>query len=478
MAEQNHGFRKFIMDPKSSVMTYLAENIPQERLSQQQNGTHVAQNNLHQSPQLANQTSAQSQSGQHLDPAHQYNEDSNAHLRPVDHLQPAGSISQHNSPQLAYVNPTQSAFASNGVIYSSAENVQGQAPIVSGTISNGHYVPYPETPLGYHAAGYEQQIESNSGPAQAQNLIPHQAVPQQPQYTSRQNNSQSVSAISPSTPSRPKTLTPCSKATSRLYYRTLLDFETTKFAFFLAKTGDRTQDSISAAYKLESLSRRLLSLRSENLQDFDGFTDAGHSSETARLQTESQLWAATVLDIQESPSGQRPQMLPTGYEANPNAPYNNNNNTSSPPPQNQLPSTARLSTSTTAFLSHYAKSFALHAAKPTPVPTTPTYTKHAIPFRTHELESFAPHHAAKPTPSPSLPTTPTSTKHPKPGQPARTHDLEPATAEPFRAHDDLEPPTAEPDAVRDAGPEPEPDAVKTAIEKIEKWRKRGSRVGV
>ena len=28
MAEQNHGFRKFILDPKSSVMSYIADNMP------------------------------------------------------------------------------------------------------------------------------------------------------------------------------------------------------------------------------------------------------------------------------------------------------------------------------------------------------------------------------------------------------------------------------------------------------------------
>ena len=195
MADPNHGFRKFILDPKSSVLTYLAENIPQERPLQPHTGTLPTQANPHQTQQqLANQPSAQQyQSGQHLDSAPHYNEDPNMLLHPIDHLQqPAGSISQHNSPQLAYVHPTQNmSNASNWTVYPATEPVQAQASSMSGPVSNGHYVPYPETPLGYQPAGHEQAFET----AQFQNLIPPQAKPQQPQYTPGPNTSQSVSRI-------------------------------------------------------------------------------------------------------------------------------------------------------------------------------------------------------------------------------------------------------------------------------------------
>ena len=58
----------------------------------------------------------------------------------------------------------------------------------------------------------------------------------------------------------------------------------------------------SAAYDLESLSRRIWSLRFEHAWEFEGFQESGHQTIIAHWQAQYELWADTVLDIQEGDS--------------------------------------------------------------------------------------------------------------------------------------------------------------------------------
>ncbi len=58
----------------------------------------------------------------------------------------------------------------------------------------------------------------------------------------------------------------------------------------------------SAAYELEAQSRRIWSLRVEHAWEFEGFTEAGHQSVISGWQSHFELWADTVLDIQEGHS--------------------------------------------------------------------------------------------------------------------------------------------------------------------------------
>ena len=55
----------------------------------------------------------------------------------------------------------------------------------------------------------------------------------------------------------------------------------------------------SAAYELESQSRRIWSLRVEHAWEFEGFTEAAHQSVISGWHSQFELWADTVLDIQE-----------------------------------------------------------------------------------------------------------------------------------------------------------------------------------
>ena len=55
----------------------------------------------------------------------------------------------------------------------------------------------------------------------------------------------------------------------------------------------------STAYELEAQSRRIWSLRVEHAWEFEGFTEAGHQSVISGWHSQFELWADTVLDIQE-----------------------------------------------------------------------------------------------------------------------------------------------------------------------------------
>ena len=63
-----------------------------------------------------------------------------------------------------------------------------------------------------------------------------------------------------------------------------------------------SQEMTSAAYDLESLSRRIWSLRFEHAWEFEGYEESGHRVVIAHWQSQYELWADTVLDIQEGDS--------------------------------------------------------------------------------------------------------------------------------------------------------------------------------
>ena len=63
-----------------------------------------------------------------------------------------------------------------------------------------------------------------------------------------------------------------------------------------------SQEMTSAAYDLESLSRRIWILRFEHAWEFEGFQESGHQAVIASWQAQYELWADTVLDIQEGDS--------------------------------------------------------------------------------------------------------------------------------------------------------------------------------
>lgn len=55
----------------------------------------------------------------------------------------------------------------------------------------------------------------------------------------------------------------------------------------------------SMAYELESLSRRIWALRRDHAEEFEDFSNVGHASIISAWQARYELWADTVLDLQE-----------------------------------------------------------------------------------------------------------------------------------------------------------------------------------
>ncbi len=56
----------------------------------------------------------------------------------------------------------------------------------------------------------------------------------------------------------------------------------------------------TAAYELEFLSQKIWTLRRDHAGDFEEYSDLGHASVIASWQAQYELWADTVLDLQDA----------------------------------------------------------------------------------------------------------------------------------------------------------------------------------
>ena len=237
-ADQDHGFRKFIMDPKTSVLSYLAVNISQQRPTQQHQIDSVTTqiDSSHAQPATTQNTN-QHHSGFSLDPAQRLyqNPGMNAHFDAPNHT--TGSVLQTISPQPTSVQPIQNHGVSFGAPNNQQSYVQTQPAKFGASNGASQPVPYPDAPLGYNAAGHEHMLEANHNAAAIQNWYSSQALVPQSQRLPRANNEQSVGyLVLRRLLTKIKTDTP-EKPTARLYYRMLLDLESTKFTYFRAKSG-------------------------------------------------------------------------------------------------------------------------------------------------------------------------------------------------------------------------------------------------
>ena len=86
----------------------------------------------------------------------------------------------------------------------------------------------------------------------------------------------------------------------------------------------------SAAYELESLSHRLWRIRSEHAHEFESFQETGHQFCILHWQAQYELWADTVLDIQEGENGSFSSSLSHHSHS---APQNGLRNSTLPGPQ-------------------------------------------------------------------------------------------------------------------------------------------------
>ena len=193
MAEQSRSFRKFMMDPKSSVMTYIADNIPPDRIAPQQGS---AQTNPLNGQPAQDPTGFQQNLGQN-----QPN-------------QAISALSQSSSAQPTYGRPAQSPPLLFGQAYITSNLNQPTSTVSSS--SNSQTVPRPETP--------QWRIQDT------------QLAQPQAQSLSSQSNVLSMGALGQGPPPAGTRRRSSSQSAPRQYHRMVLDFKSKKNSYFLAQS--------------------------------------------------------------------------------------------------------------------------------------------------------------------------------------------------------------------------------------------------
>ena len=286
MAEQSRSFRKFILDPKSSVMTYIADNIPQAH-QQGEPGFGGPHHNSIAGQQADAHDPTRIQ--QNLGQSHaNLSQSSIGH--PQNPYQPNPAISQTTSPQPAYAQQAQNLQEPFGQAYITSNlNQPVPKPTINPILQS---VPRPDPP--------QWQI---GGQSSMQDPMGHK-------------NAQNVNSLPGGPPPAGARRVTSPQSAQRQYHRMVLDFERAKNGFSIAQSrrlfslypliqkADQQsehdfQAMASAAYELEAQSRRIWSLRVEHAWEFEGFTEASHQSVISGWQAQFELWADTVLDIQE-----------------------------------------------------------------------------------------------------------------------------------------------------------------------------------
>ncbi len=215
MDEQTRGtemprstLRKFMNDPKSSVMSYIAENMAaqqiQQHLQQQNNGQNSAQQN---NPPYGQQYQSQGSTGL------------------------SNQFQNHNNTSQTSLTPSQSTQTSGGFQPVPPQPGQGQnsqAPSIS---------PYLASNVGnlLHQSSEIQPGEENlDGRTQQQGSNPLT----QHQNMQNQGNDFSVKNLGKPPPTSGMKHNSSPQSAPRLYHRMNLDFETMKSAFFTARARE------------------------------------------------------------------------------------------------------------------------------------------------------------------------------------------------------------------------------------------------
>ena len=209
MADQNsRGFRKFMLDPKSSVMTYIADNIPPDHLSHQQGSNARPQNG----PMNNQQPNLQ-------DPNRlQQNQSQDGLMRPPLPNRLSQSNSPSSSPRPGYAQPAQSS------------QMPMSTPYIASNINQAS-----QRPNGY--VGAHSQLsgsQSMTSLPMAQESMSQQGP--QSQYSSIQNGSPSTATMGQGPPQPGARRRNSPQSAPRLYHRMALEYEITKQAFFAAKS--------------------------------------------------------------------------------------------------------------------------------------------------------------------------------------------------------------------------------------------------
>lgn len=171
MAEPSHGFRRFLLDPKSSVMTYIANNIPSERPAQQQPGASTTPGSGNAGPQMNASHTTQVQPGQQqVGPGQRFHYGQGTSL-----YAEAPSQQLDLGPQASFNGPYHSqALETHITALSPAQiaYVQLQSPVPAAvTAIRTAIMPYPKTPHDHHSSGMEHSMGRMSGMTSVQNPV-------------------------------------------------------------------------------------------------------------------------------------------------------------------------------------------------------------------------------------------------------------------------------------------------------------------
>ena len=217
--ESSRGFRRFMLDPKSSVMNYIADNIPSEHLSHQQGSNGRVQQHGPANGQQANIQDANGfQQNQTLGQNSQHQAQDGFMHSHLPH-RPSQVNSQTSSPRPGYAQPVQSP------------QLPIAAPYTASNLTHAHQ--------GVDgSAGAQSQFPSSQS-ASNLSLAQEPTIQQGPQtqYSSIQNGGQSTATLGQGPPEPGARRKNSPQSAPRLYHRMVLQYEITKKAFFKAKLG-------------------------------------------------------------------------------------------------------------------------------------------------------------------------------------------------------------------------------------------------
>jgi len=225
MAQQNRGFRSFMLDPKSSVLNYIAENLPPDHRQQGITPNDHTQSSVVYGPHDGSSAAYVPS----LQPEHR------------DHQGQPNSVSQ------PFIQPTGTIAPSLSPRPVDAQSAQGMySPLMHPqVVSNSSCHATPETqqtgvqqPQGSSQTSFSRPLVQQGGSDMNQ-LSTHQQDPrsQTSEVTSQNHNNGPLSghsALSPPPAGSMKKSPP--QSAQRLYHRMFLSFEASKSAFLAAKS--------------------------------------------------------------------------------------------------------------------------------------------------------------------------------------------------------------------------------------------------
>lgn len=206
-----------MLDPKSSVMTYIADNIPPDHLSHQQGSNGRPQNGPINNQQPNLQDPNRFQQNQTLGQNPQ-NQSQDGLMRPPLPNRLSQSNSPSSSPRPGYAQPAQSSQMPMNTPYI-ASNISQASQGLSGYVGAQSQLPGSQSMTSLPMA---QDSMSQQGP--------------QSQYSSIQNGSPSTATMGQGPPQPGARRRNSPQSAPRLYHRMVLEYEITKQAFFAAKS--------------------------------------------------------------------------------------------------------------------------------------------------------------------------------------------------------------------------------------------------